>query len=162
MSRDGRFEAAVHSCYEAMSLEVEHPSVAFLLYVATIEGIGARSVSLARCKECGMEKGAGERFRAALQMLPESDDTRALARLAYKIRSKTGHEGLLFGSEYTFGYGKISFFQFDDGDLFDYELLWPMRKACRQLVRELVRSAEADAGTGGSVSPPGKRSLAGP
>lgn len=118
---------------------MDHPSAAFLLYVATIEGIGARWVELSRCERCGAETGAGRRFRAALERVLPADDVKALNRDAYPRRSTTGHSGTLHGTEDTFGYGGFSLFQWDDRDLFDYALVWPIRNACRKVVREIIR-----------------------
>jgi hypothetical protein len=100
MEQDETVRRAVHGCYEALRLEMEHPSAAFVVYVATIEGIG--------------------------------------------VRSKTGHQGQLFGSEETFGYPSFSLFQFDDADVFDFGLIWPMRKACRELIGNLLRGGPRD------------------
>lgn len=141
IEQDATVRTAVHGCYEALSLEIEHPSAAFLVYVATIEGIGARLVDLKRCKECGSQTGARRRFREALKTVLPADEAKMLANVAYDTRSKTGHEGQLFGSEQTFGYSKFSLFQFDDADVFDYALLWPMRKACRELIGNMLRGA---------------------
>ena len=141
IEQDATVRTAVHGCYEALSLEIEHPSAAFLVYVATIEGIGARLVDLKRCKECGSQTGARRRFREALKTVLPADEAKMLANVAYDTRSKTGHEGQLFGSEQTFGYSKFSLFQFDDADVFDYALLWPMRKACRELIGNMLHGA---------------------
>jgi hypothetical protein len=67
IEQDETVRRAVHGCYEALGLEMEHPSVALVVYVATIEGIGARSVDLKRCEKCGTEIGARRRFREALR-----------------------------------------------------------------------------------------------
>jgi hypothetical protein len=47
--------------------------------------------------------------------------------------------GQLFGAEQTFGYSKFSLFQFDDAEVFDHALLWLMRKACRELIGNMLR-----------------------
>ena len=144
MDQDDTVKRAVHGCYEALSLEMEHPSAAFVIYVATIEGIGARLADLEHCKQCRSQLGAGRRFREALKTVLPAEEVKALASPAYRFRSKTGHEGQLFGSEQTFGYTNLSLFQFDDADVFDFELIWPMRKACRELIGNLLRGAPRD------------------
>ena len=141
MDEDETVKRAVHGCYEALSLEMEHPSAAFVIYVATIEGIGARLADLESCKQCGSRIGAGRRFREALKTVLPADEAKALGGLAYSVRSKTGHEGQLFGGEDTLGYSNFSLFQFDDADVFDYGLIWPMRKACRELIGNLLCGA---------------------
>jgi hypothetical protein len=154
MDQDEAIRRAVYSCYEALKLEVGHPSAAFLIYVATIEGIGARLVDLQRCKECGSSIGAGRRFREALKTVLPDDQIKTLASTAYNLRSKTGHEGQLFGDEHTFGYSSFSLFQFDDADSFDYGLIWPIRKACRELIGALLREAPGGSPLGGEVPAP--------
>jgi hypothetical protein len=140
MEQDEIVRRAVHGCYEALRLEIGHPSAALVVYVATIEGIGARYVDLKRCTECGSHTGARRRFREALKTVLPAAEASALANAAYDARSKTGHEGQLFGSEHTFGHSKFSLFQFDDADVFDYGLVTPMRKACRELIGNLLRA----------------------
>ncbi len=144
MEHDETIRKAVHGCYEALRLEMEHPSAAFVVYVATIEGIGARFADLKHCKECGSNVGARRRFREALKTVLPAAEVKALADEAYGVRSKTGHEGQLFGAEQTFGYTNFSLFQFDDADVFDFGLVWPIRKACRELIGNLLRGQPQD------------------
>jgi hypothetical protein len=152
IERDEAIRRAVYGCYEALKLEIGHPSAAFLMYVATIEGIGARLADLQRCKECGSNIGARRRFREALKTVLSGDQIKALAHIAYDVRSKTGHEGQLFGDEHTFGYSSFSFFQFDDADSFDYGLIWPIRKACRELIGNLLREQQDGSASGPGVT----------
>jgi hypothetical protein len=51
--------------------------------------------------------------------------------------------GQLFGSGQTFGYSNFSLFRFDDADVFDFGLVWRMRKACRELIGNLLRGHPA-------------------
>jgi hypothetical protein len=139
-AEDESDKRAVHGCYEAMALEGDHPSVAFLMYVATIEGIGARLIDLRRCKSCGSHIGATERFRTALATVLPPDEARKLGNIAYRdYRSKTGHEARLFGGEDTFGYSGFSKFTFDEADVFFYGYLMPIRNACRQIIGKILR-----------------------
>jgi hypothetical protein len=140
MDADESIKRAVHGCYEAMGLDVDHPSVAFLLYVATIEGIGARLVDLKHSKSSGPPRGAAERFRTALATVLSPDDAKSLGNIAYRAyRSKTGHEAQLFGSEDTFGYSRFSMFTFDEADVFFWGYLMPLREACRQILGKILR-----------------------
>jgi hypothetical protein len=88
MEQDETVRRAVHSCYEALGLEMEHPLAAFVVYVATIEGIGARLV-----KERGSNVGARRRFKEALRTVLPDAEVKALADEAYNVRCQTGHEG---------------------------------------------------------------------
>jgi hypothetical protein len=143
MDTDESITRAVHGCYEAMGLEADHPSVAFLMYVATIEGIGARWVDLKRCKSCGSHTGAAERFRTALTTVLSPAEAKSLGNVAYRdYRSKTGHEARLFGGEDTFGYPRISMFTFDEADVFFWMYLMPIRNACRQIIGNILRGAQ--------------------
>ena len=140
MDTDENIKRAVHGCYEAMALEADHPSVAFLMYVATIEGIGARLIDLKRCKSCGSHTGAAERFRTALATVLPPDEAKSLGNAAYRdYRSKTGHEARLFGGEDTFGYSRFSMFTFDEADVFFFAYLMPIREACRQIIGKILR-----------------------
>lgn len=143
LDEDDNLKQAVHASYEAISLEIGHPSAAFLLYVAAIEGIGARLVELTRCKNCGSQVGARRRFREALKTVMSPDEVKTLAGIAYGARSKTGHEGQLHGAEHAFGHGDFSLFDFDDADYFDFALIRPIRKACRQLLVNIFKERQS-------------------
>jgi hypothetical protein len=104
--RPVRVRAALYAYYEAIGLEMDHPSAAFLVYVAAIEGMGARLSDLKRCdccEKCEAQTGAQRRFRKALRTVMSNKEAERLA-YAHDLRSKTGHEGQLFGTEGTYGY----------------------------------------------------------
>jgi hypothetical protein len=123
----------VNAHYEAVRLDREHPTVAHLIHVATIEGIGARLVQGNRV--------ARKRFRAALSTVMTEGEAEQLARLAYKLRSSTAHTGDLFGSERTFGYPLGLLFQQTDDLIFDYAILGRLRQASRRVLIKALQDA---------------------
>jgi hypothetical protein len=73
-------------------------------FVAAIEGIGARYVSLETCPVCHVSRGSRQRFLAAASFVIPEEDARKLRKLVYDTaRSKTAHEGRLHGLEEAFG-----------------------------------------------------------
>jgi hypothetical protein len=119
---------------------MDHPSAAFLVYVAAIEGIGTRLADLKRCdccEKCDAQSGAQRRFRKALKTVMSNKKAEQLA-YAYDIRSKTGHEGRLFGSEGTYGYSGFSPFKPDAAGVFDLVMLGEMRNACRSVIAKTL------------------------
>ena len=139
---DGIVRVAVNAYYEAMRLEFAHPSIAYLGYVAAMEGFGARLVELTRCdccERCTCETGATRRFRAALKTVMSNRQIKQMADLAYTIRSKTGHEGMLFGTETSFGYGDFSLFRHDERDTFDLLMVDEIAAACRAVLIAALR-----------------------
>jgi hypothetical protein len=142
---DDGLAQAVDAVYEGMRLEPEHPSLAHLTFVAATEGLGKRFVPDAPCDcipGCKHEKGvAQKRFRKALKTVMSNREVDQIARIAYDIRSSTGHEGTLFGSERVFGYfHDLSFFGMPDYAVFNDEILGRLRNASREvLARALGR-----------------------
>ncbi len=83
-----------------------------------------------------------KRFREALKTVVASREVRRIAGLAYDLRSHTGHQGSLFGSEKTFGYSPhLSLFNVAGDALFDYVILGELRNASRQVPGQGARQA---------------------
>lgn len=139
LDADEGLATAVNAYYEAMRLDHHrHPSVAYLTYVAAIEGFGMRFVDDARCDchpACTHMKGVAEkRFRKALKTILTNREVKQLAGRAYTLRSHTGHRGSLFGSEETFGYGHMLMFRLMDDFVFDSSLLGELRHISRRVL----------------------------
>ena len=82
LDRDEVVRASLYAYYEALGLEIDHPSAAFLVYVAAIEGIGARLSDLTRCdccEKCEVETGAQRRFHKALKTVMSNKEVKRLA-----------------------------------------------------------------------------------
>ena len=142
LDADAGLARAVDALYEAMRLEQEHPSLAHLTFVAAIEGFGMRFVPDAKCDchpECRHPKPvAQKRFRKALKTVMTDREVQQIARLAYKLRSSTGHHGSLFGSEVTFGYSHLRLFDVAHEAVFDYAILGQLRNASRRVLAEAL------------------------
>lgn len=99
-----------------------------------------------------------KRFREALKTVMTSREVRSIAGLAYDLRSYTGHQGSLFGSEKTFGYSPhLSLFNVAGDAVFDYVILGELRNASRQVLAKGARSARlsrAVSGRGASRGAP--------
>ena len=139
LDEDAGLTQALYALYEGMRLELEHPSIALLTFVAATEGFGKRFVPDAPCDcipGCKHEKGvAQKRFRKALKTIMTNREVEQIARIAYGYRSSTGHEGVLFGSEDTFGYSHhLSFFDVPVHTVFDYAILGRIRNASREIL----------------------------
>lgn len=86
--------------YRALSHQHDDPTTALALYVAAIEGVGARYVPLLRC-ECGQSRiGARKRFRHALRLTMTDAQARPLVKL-YDLRSGVAHGDLITGQPLT-------------------------------------------------------------
>jgi hypothetical protein len=148
LDSDPVLATAVSAHYEARSLDYDHPSAAFLGYVAAIEGIGSQFADLVHCEKCGAHTGAGRRFREALRTVLTPKEVRRLG-YAYDVRSQTAHSGALFGTEETLGFGHMSPFEYDLGDAFSLFMVGEIRNASRRVVTRALMNAlgiEASAG----------------
>ena len=129
--------------YEGMRLEQEHPSLAYLTLVAAIEGYGMRLAGDAPC-DCQpgcthVKTAATKRFREALKTVMTGREVRRVSGLAYDLRSYTGHQGSLFGSEKTFGYAPhLSLFNVPGDAVLDCVILGELRNASRQVLAKAL------------------------
>ena len=143
LDADAGLAQAVNAMYEGMRLEPEHPSLAYLTFVAAIEGYGMRLADDVPC-DCQpgcthVKTAAARRIREALKTVMISRDVRKIAGYAYDLRSRTGHQGSLFGSEKTFGYSPhLSLFDVGGDAIFDYMVLGELRNASRQVLAKAL------------------------
>jgi hypothetical protein len=145
LNADQGFATSVNAYYEAMRLHHRHPSVAHLTYVAAIEGFGKRFVDDAPCDcrpDCRHQKSvAQKRFRKALRTVLSDRETSQFASPAYDVRSSTGHEGSLFGSEMTYGHPAMSLFRSTTDLAFDISLLGKLRQVSRKVLTTALAHA---------------------
>lgn len=143
LDADAGLAQAVNAVYEGMRLEPEHPSLAHLTFVAAIEGYGMRLADDAPC-DCQpgcthVKTAATKRFRKALKTVMTSREVQRVSGLAYDLRSYTGHQGSLFGSEKTFGYSPhLSLFNVAGDAFFDYMVLGELRNASRKVLAKAL------------------------
>jgi hypothetical protein len=144
LDADQELDTAINAYYEARRLEGEHPSIAFLTYVAAIEGFGIRFVPDAPCDcrpGCTHQKAvAHKRFRRALKTVMTNREVQQF-EAHYDLRSSIGHTGSLFASEHIFGYPLLRLFQQTNDIIFDYAWRLPLRKACRDVLLKALQEA---------------------
>jgi hypothetical protein len=113
--------------------------------VAAIEGFGKRFVDDAPCDcrpDCRHQKSvAQKRFRKALRTVLSDRETSQFASPAYDVRSSTGHEGSLFGSEMTYGHPAMSLFRSTTDLAFDISLLGKLRQVSRKVLTTALAHA---------------------
>jgi hypothetical protein len=110
---------------EALAVGVEHPSVAALLLVTVIEGIGAWRTGTTR---------AMENFRTALGTVLPPDQVTATARAVYERRSRTAHSGALHGPEAALGFMADSSFRIDPAEVFVQDELSALYDTARNVL----------------------------
>lgn len=86
---------ALDAYYQAVRMDLEHPSFAAVGYVTVVEGIGGRGVRRPRAKAS---------YRNALTAVMAGPEADELAGIAYRIRNATAHSGVVHGGERTLGY----------------------------------------------------------
>jgi hypothetical protein len=129
LGHDPQLREAVSAIYEAMSLEMDHPSAAYLLHVAALDGLGK-----------GRATGSRARFMAALATALTAEEVQDLAG-AYERRCETGHQGSLHGAETTFGIGGWSLFQQDPKAQFEIVDTTAICNASRKVVVTAIKEA---------------------
>lgn len=139
MHADSDVTELVAAFYHGHTIEQDSPSLAAVIYVSVVEAIGARWVSLSKCRcceQCDQYIGYARRFREALKLVLASEDAKRLGRM-YNKRSKTAHQGALHGTELRLWSTPNTFIE-DPADSFRYQELWYVRVAAGRLLRLLV------------------------
>lgn len=97
---------AVTAYHEATRLYREHPSFALVAFVAAIEACAKvlprpSGDAPKKCPTCQREPNtAAADFRRALgEVIDSPEEVKAVAKIAYRQRSQTAHEGVLHGIE---------------------------------------------------------------
>jgi hypothetical protein len=148
LTEDTDLDGAVCAHYEAMRLYAGHSSLSYLTFVAAIEGYGKRFVPDAPCTcrpECTHQKGVAEqRFRKGLRTVMSGNQANKISKYAYSLRSTTGHQGSLLGSERFYGFEPPSLFKISFSTAFDFTMLDEIRNVSRTvLVAALKNIAES-------------------
>ena len=149
LDRDAALGDALDAYYEAMRLTAEHPSVAYAMYVAAIEAVGARIAPLERCsccERCRIDTGATRRFRAALRTVLTARQVKTLADEAYGLRSATAHIGTLHGLDTQYGRYEFSMYHANQQWLFGGSRLVTMHKVARLVLAAAVLPGEHTTG----------------
>jgi len=140
---------ALAAHYEGMQLKSDHPSMALLAFVASIESLATPRKGLPRCGECDAVLESGKRFRDALAGVLSPDEV-VLVGNAYNRRSRTVHDGRLHGSEDVLGMPPLAGFYsgLSPGVRFELGTVDLAAKASRELL--LARFMPSPAGESGS------------
>jgi hypothetical protein len=125
---------AVH--HEGLRAQLEHPSLALIAFIASVEAVANLLFKDERCPKCNAHKDVAARFRAALRLVTTDEEARHLGA-AYSPRSRTVHQGWLHGAETTPG---MFNFSWGVNRIRDFEwMVWGMRAASRKLLQSAVR-----------------------
>jgi len=125
---------AVH--HEGLRAQFEHPSLALVAFIASIEAVANLLFREERCSECNAHKDVAARFRATLRLVATDEEATRLDA-AYSPRSRTVHQGWLHGGETTPG---MFNFSWGANPIRDFEwMVWGMRAASRRLLESAVR-----------------------
>jgi hypothetical protein len=135
---DAQHDSAIHRAllmhHEGLLISREHPSLALLAFVASIETIAAMSETLEHCPECNVVQGSTARFKRAAVSVITEDEADRLAR-TYKQRSRTVHDAYLHGREsLAGGWGQMSLYRPDQALDFEYGTVAIAQKASRALL----------------------------
>jgi hypothetical protein len=132
--RDSPLHRAFLMHQEGLLVMREHPSLALLSFVASIETLAALSEKLERCKSCNVVIGSTARFKRIIATVLPDDEARYLG-VAYDRRSRTVHDSRLHGRELVAGgWGEMSLYLPDKALNFEAGLVRTAQKASRALL----------------------------
>jgi hypothetical protein len=147
---------ALSAYYEGVLIQDEHPSIALLAFVASIEAVGETLLAPERCQCCRAVKNSAERFRRALCLVVSDEEAQALKKRAYGPRSATVHRAQFHGREAVRGAPHLAnFFGIEPPYRFEIDTVRQLERVSRQLVQRLLKGEIGAEETG---SPPGARS----
>jgi hypothetical protein len=135
LDRRPNLAKALTAYQQGLELVHLHPSQAGVALVAAVETIGSKLTKIKRCPECGQPTGFASAFRDGLRaVLPEPDA--AMLDGMYSSRSKTAHEGRLYGSEARAGLFLMPSVWAPPEPEFDFQRrqLWALRGAAQRLI----------------------------
>jgi hypothetical protein len=114
--------AALFTYYESLRLAGSHPSYSLIAVMSCLQTIGS-------CHETRSSK----QLRAGLLQSVDAEKADRLIKF-YDQRSKTAHQGLLFGREKVSGVFpmNLSPFNIDPTLLFEWTVLWELHQAARE------------------------------
>lgn len=120
--------------HEGLLVMQEHPSLAMVSFVASIETLGEVFYKREKCEECQSSPGFRALFQAALELVIEPWEAKSL-KSTYNRRSRTVHSGRFYGGERTSGnptpFGHLK----DDAPVhFSFGQLGRLRDASRRLL----------------------------
>jgi hypothetical protein len=142
---EAQHDSALHRAllmhHEGLLVSRDHPSLALLAFVASIETVAAMTEKLERCPTCNAVRGSTARFkRAARSVIPGDEADRLVS--TYDKRSRTVHDGYLHGRESTGGgWGQMSLYLPAKALEFEFGTVSIAQKASRAL---LWRTLEID------------------
>lgn len=133
---------------EGIRIEKEHPSLAHIAYVASIERIGTditppkecaglHGDNTIHCENCIRIKGASAAFKSALRLTMSQSKAKQFMKQSYgKRRSKTVHEAVLHGAENKRG-SSMHHSMVDDYSYFNFEV-GRVREIARAILLEAI------------------------
>lgn len=124
---------ALASYHESLRAADNHPSLALVAAIASIEAIGGLVFEAERCPECRAHLHVTKRFHATLGIAVETEEASFL-RGAYSPRSLTVHAGRLHGGEFTKGSLRLGMFSKNNEVTFRWNLLRRMQRAAKELL----------------------------
>ncbi|MFE9678709.1 hypothetical protein ACFYO5_32130 [Streptomyces sp. NPDC006259] len=139
MNRRARIKAAVSIYMEALRVEVRHPSLALVAFVAAVESISLSLYHEERCKSCSNHMNIGGKFNETLE-LATTEWERERLRAAYGNRSNTVHKGRLHGRELTPGAFSFSILSRISNPSLEASDVMIMKNAARKLLIMAMRN----------------------
>jgi hypothetical protein len=127
-------ESALLMHHEGLLLGRDHASLSLVCFVAAIETVAQISRKPERRPECKSVLGSAQRFRDAIRTVLDAEEATALED-AYSKRSKTVHQGTLYGAEVRMNsFGAMSLFLPDPVLGFTWGTVRIARRASRALI----------------------------
>lgn len=118
---------------EGLRAQSQHPSLALVAFIASIEAISQIVYHDDKCTECEARRFISDKFTHTLRLVTDEESAELLGR-SYSPRSRTVHQGKLHGTETTVGSMGMSIWNPDDPRFFNYATVYRMGDVSRELL----------------------------
>ncbi|MET8202960.1 hypothetical protein [Micromonospora taraxaci] len=133
-----RLADAISAHHEGLRARTEHPSLALVAFIASIEAISQLLYREDRCTECRAHLHIAAKFRKTLRLVLDDDAASELEK-AYSSRSLTVHRGRLHGTETITGSFTMHSWSRDSASEFQWQVLHNMSVASARLLRIVIQ-----------------------
>ncbi|MGK5442141.1 hypothetical protein ACSNN7_10000 [Micromonospora sp. URMC 105] len=138
ITKTPRLADAVSAHHEGLRAQVEHPSLALVAFIASIEAISQLLYREDRCNTCKGHLHISAKFRQTLRLVLDEEEAAELGT-AYSSRSLTVHRGRLHGTETTIGALNTGLWSFDSASEFQWQVLYKMNRASASLLKIAIQ-----------------------
>ncbi|MEU8123576.1 hypothetical protein AB0C21_33090 [Spirillospora sp. NPDC049024] len=139
LEKQRKLGAALSTYMEGVRIAEDHPSLALVAFISTIESISLMLFKKQKCPNCHNHMNVSAKFRETLRLAIGDHEAASLAA-TYSKRSKTVHESRLHGNELLPGATQFSIFSMPAERDFHFQSVYRIKVAAQKLLLMALRN----------------------